>query len=69
MKLKIPWKESVAELLDRRWIREMEERTVKITAEKQNKEKRIEDSPGDLWDDIKCMIILNSNYRGSREEK
>ena len=47
----------------------MEERTVKITAEKQNKEKRIEDSPGDLWDDIKCMIILNSNYRGSREEK
>lgn len=31
---KIPWKESVAELLDRRWIREMEERTVEITAER-----------------------------------
>ena len=47
----------------------MEERTVKITAKEQNKGKRIEDSPRDLWDDIKYMMILNSNYRGSREEK
>ena len=47
----------------------MEERTVKITAEEQNKGKRVEDSPRDLWDDIKYMMILNSNYRCSREEK
>ena len=39
------------------WICEMEERTVEITAEEQNKEKRIEDSPRDLWDDIKCTNI------------
>ena len=38
------------------WISELEDRMVEITAEKQNKEKRIErneDSLRDFWDNIK----------------
>ena len=39
------------------WISELEDRMVEITAEEQNKGKRmkrIEESLRDLWDNIKC---------------
>ena len=42
------------------WISELEDRMVEITAEDQNKGKRmkrIEDSLRDLWDNIKCTNI------------
>ena len=42
------------------WISELEEKTVEITSEEQNKVKRIkrtEDSLRDLWDNIKCTNI------------
>ena len=42
------------------WISELEDRIVEITAEEQNKGKRmkrIEDSLRDLWDNIKCSNI------------
>ena len=38
-------------------ISELEGRMVEITAEKQNKEERIENSVIDLWDNIKCTSI------------
>ena len=38
-------------------ISELEGRMVEITAEKQNKEERIENSLIDLWDNIKCTSI------------
>ena len=43
-----------------KWIGELEDRMVEITAEEQNKGKglkRIEDSFRDLWDIIKCINI------------
>ena len=42
------------------WISELEDKTVEITAEEQNKVKRMkitEDSLRDLWDNIKCTIL------------
>ena len=42
------------------WISELEDRMVEITAEEQNKGKRIkriEESLRDLWDNIKCTTI------------
>ena len=42
------------------WMSELEDRMVEITAEGQNKGKRmkrIEDSLSDLWDNIKCTNI------------
>ena len=42
------------------WISELEDRMVGITAEEQNKGKRIkriEESLRDLWDNIKCTTI------------
>ena len=42
------------------WISELEDRTVEITAEEQNKGKgmkRIEKSLRDMWDNIKCINI------------
>ena len=42
------------------WISELEDRMVEITAEEQNKGKRMkrtEDSLRDLWDNIKCTNI------------
>ena len=42
------------------WISGLEDRMVEITAEEQNKEKRMkrnEDSLRDLWDNIKCTKI------------
>ena len=44
----------------REWIRVLEDRIVEITTTEQNKEKRmerIEDSLGDLWDNIKRTNI------------
>ena len=43
-----------------KWICELEDRMVEITAREENKEKRmkrIEDSLRDLWDNIKCTNI------------
>ena len=43
------------------WISELEDKMVEITAEEQNKVKRMkitEDSLRDLWDNIKCTNIL-----------
>ena len=43
-----------------KWIGELEDRMVEITAEEQNKGKgmkRIEESLRDLWDNIKCTNI------------
>ena len=42
------------------WISELEDKMVEITAEEQNKGKRMkrtEDSLSDLWDNIKCTNI------------
>ena len=42
------------------WISELEDGMVGITAEEQNREKRmkrIEDSLRDRWDNIKCTVI------------
>ena len=42
------------------WISELEDKMVEITAEEQNKVKRMkitEDSLRDLWDNIKCTIL------------
>ena len=50
-------------------ISEMEDRMVEITAEEQNKEKRmkrIEDSVRDLWDNTKCT---NIRITGAPEEE
>ena len=44
-----------------KWISELEDRMVEITAEEQNKGKglkRIEDSFRDLWDNVKFTNIL-----------
>ena len=38
-------------------ISELEDKIVEITAREQNKEKRIQDSLRDLWDNIKCTNI------------
>jgi len=43
------------------WISELEDKMVEMTAEEQNKVKRMkitEDSLRDLWDNIKCTNIL-----------
>ena len=42
------------------WISELEDRLVEITAEEQNKGKRLkstENSLRDLWDNIKCIKV------------
>ena len=42
------------------WISQLEDKMVEITAEEQNKVKRMkltEDSLRDLWDNIKCTIL------------
>ena len=56
MKLKILYKESIAE----EWISDLEDKIVEITTTEQNKEKRmkrIEDNLRDLWDNINCTNI------------
>ena len=39
------------------WISDLEDKIVEITITEQNKQKRIEDSLRDLWDNIKCTNI------------
>ena len=58
MKLKILWKESIAEYLKQKI--ELEDKMVEVTFEEQNKVKRVkrtEDSLRDFWDNIKCTNI------------
>ena len=57
-------------------LSELEDRMVEITAEEQNKEKRmkrIEDSPRDLWDNIKHtnirIVVALEEEKGKRPEK
>ena len=55
------------------WISEVEETVVEITATEKNKEKRmkgIEESLGDLWDNIKCANIhIIGVLEGEEREK
>ena len=54
------------------WISELEDRMLEITAEEQNKGKRmkrIEDSLRDLWDDIKCSNIQVTGVSEEEEKK
>ena len=48
---------------------EQEERMVEITAEEQNKGKRIEDSLRDLWDNIKHINIWIIKVPEEEEKK
>ena len=51
------------------WINLLEDRMVEITATEENREERVkrnEDTPRDLWDNIKCTNIC---IMGSQEEK
>ena len=53
-------------------LSELEDRMVEITAEEQNKGKRmekIEDSLRDLWDNIKCTNIQLMGVPEEEEEK
>ena len=53
-------------------ISELEERMVDISAEEQNKEKRMkrtEDSLRDLWDNIKRTNIWNIGVPGEEEKE
>ena len=50
-------------------INDLEDRMVEITATEENREERVkrnEDTPRDLWDNIKCTNIC---IMGSQEEK
>ena len=54
------------------WISELEFRMVEITAEEQNKGKRmerIEDTLRDLWDNIKHTLKLQGSQRKKRQRK
>ena len=55
------------------WISDLEDRMVKITATKQNIEKRMKinkDSLRDLWDNIKCInICIIEVPEGEEREK
>ena len=54
------------------WISKLEDRMVEITAEDQNKGKRmkrIEDSLRDLWDNIKCTNIQVIGVPKEEEKK
>jgi len=54
------------------WISELEDRKVEITAEEQNKGKRmkrIEDTIRDLWDNIKCSNIRVTGVPEEEEKK
>ena len=54
------------------WISELEDRMVEITAEEQNKGKRmkrIEDTIRDLWDNIKCSNIRVTGVPEEEEKK
>ena len=54
------------------WISELEDRMVEITAEEQNKGKRmkrIEDNLRDIWDNIKCTNIRVIGFPEEEEKK
>ena len=54
------------------WISELEFRMVEITAEEQNKDKRmkrIEDNLGDFWDNIKCIFYFEGSSKKKRKRK
>ena len=54
------------------WITELEEKTLQITSEEQNKVKRMkrtEDSLRDLWDDLKCTNIQIIGVPEEEEKK
>ena len=54
------------------WITELEDKMVEITAEGQNKEKRmkrIEDNLRDLWDNTKCTNIRIIRVPEEEEKK
>ena len=54
------------------WISELEDRMLEMTAEEQNKGKRmkrIEDSLRDLWDNIKCTNIRVIGVPEEEEKK
>ena len=54
------------------WTSELEDRMVEVTAEEQNKEKRmkrIEDNLRDLWDDTKCTNIWTGGVPEEEEKK
>ena len=70
LKLKILWKESIAEAEER--ISKLEDKMMEITSEEQNKVKRMkrtEDSLRDLWDNIKCANILIIGVPEEEEKK
>ena len=74
LKLKILWKESIAEYLSEAEepISELEDKMVEITSEEQNKVerfKRTEDSLRDLWDNIKCTNIQIKGVPEEEEKK
>ena len=53
------------------WISELEDKMVEMTAEEQNKVKRMkitEDSLRDLWDNIKCTNILKISPTWKRKQ-
>ena len=54
------------------WISKLEDKMVEITSEEQNKVKRMkrtEDSPRDLWDNIKCTNIRIIGVPEEEEKK
>ena len=54
------------------WISELEDNRVEITSEEQNKVKRMkitEDSPRDLWGNIKCTNIWITGVPEKEEKK
>ena len=50
-------------------ISDLEDKIVEITTAEQNKEKRIEDSLRDLWDNIKCTNIRIIGVPEEEEKK
>ena len=51
------------------WISDLEDKIVEIITTDQNKEKRIEDSLRDLWDNIKCTNIRIIRVPEEEEKK
>ena len=51
------------------WINDLEDKIVEITTTEQNKEKRIEDTLRDFWDNIKCTNIRIIGVPEEEEKK
>ena len=70
LKLKILYKESIAENLKQKNESELEDKMLEITSEEQSKVKRMkrpEDTPRDLWDSY--QVLQHSNSRGPRSRR